>query len=353
MTDSSHIFYMQEALALAREGLGMTGSNPTVGCVLVQDGVIVGRGNTAKGGRPHAEAIALEMAAGRAKGAVAYVTLEPCSHHGQTPPCAKSLIDAAIACVVVACQDPYPEVNGHGIAMLKRAGVDVVEGVCMEEAQRINRGFFRRVTEQLPEITVKIATTQDGSFTLPNQKWITGESSRRYVHRMRSEHNAILTGIGTVLADDPELTCRLPDRPDRSPSAFVADSHLRIPESARLVRNGTVIFTLPESLSLTEKIARLHARGVEVIAVEAEGARVSAHAMAKAVASRGHNRLMVEAGPALGGAFLSSTLVDSLYWFKGPQFAYSKEAVSIEVASHTHKTHLTLEQDSLDILSLR
>lgn len=317
-SDYPHESFMQTALLLAGRGQGRTAPNPSVGCVIVKDGRVVGRGNTAPGGRPHAETIALQMAGADAKGATAYVTLEPCSHYGKTPPCAEALIKAGIKRAVIACMDPNPQVNGAGMAMLKNAGIEVTEGVCKAEALQINKGFFKRIRGEGCEVTVKIATTQDGSFTHPKERWITGEQSRQFVHLMRAQHDAILTGIGTVLADDPELTCRLPGMENRSPKPYVLDSHLRIPESAKLIRPGTVIFTQEKALSQTDKISALNRKGAEVIALDAPQGRISLLAAVSAVAAGGMNRLMVEAGPELTHAFLASGLSSALYWFMAP-----------------------------------
>jgi diaminohydroxyphosphoribosylaminopyrimidine deaminase/5-amino-6-(5-phosphoribosylamino)uracil reductase len=342
---SDHLF-MQTALLLARRGLGNTSPNPAVGCVLVNGDRVVGVGWTQPGGRPHAETEALKHAGAEARGSTAYVTLEPCSHHGKTPPCADALILAGVSRVVVACTDPNPKVNGAGITRMQQAGIAVYTGVCEQEALELNRGFFKRIQENGPEITVKIATTQDGSFTLPNQKWITSEASRRYVHLMRAEQDAIVTGIGTVLADDPQLTCRLPGLEKESPKAFVLDSHLRIPETAKLVREGTVIFTLMESLKQEEKVRRLKAKGMEIIALHEMEGKPWLLAVAHAVASRDHNRLMVEAGPTLSRAFLSSGLVDSLYWFKSPLTAGRSDFIYNPLP---FLNRLAIAEDRLDI----
>lgn len=227
---------MHVALMHARRNLGQTWPNPSVGAVVVQGGQIVGVGSTGRGGRPHAEPQALAQAGGRAQGATLYVTLEPCSHHGKTTPCADAVIAAAIARVVVACRDPNLKVNGQGIAKLRAAGIEVVEDVCREEAVALNCGFFSVIKKKRPYVALKIATSQDGKITNPGNRWITNEASRAWGHMLRSRYDAIATGIGTVLADDPLLTCRLPGLEDCSPVRVLFDSQNRLPPDSQLAK---------------------------------------------------------------------------------------------------------------------
>ncbi|WCL52995.1 bifunctional diaminohydroxyphosphoribosylaminopyrimidine deaminase/5-amino-6-(5-phosphoribosylamino)uracil reductase RibD [Gimibacter soli] len=231
---------MGHALTLARRGMGRTFPNPSVGCVLVKDGVVIGRGYTQPGGRPHAEAEALRRAGGSARGATAYVTLEPCAHHGKTPPCAEALVAAGVARVVTAAGDPDPRVAGRGITILKAAGIKVTEGVRKGEAEAINAGFFSRVTTGQPAFTLKMATSLDGRIALSNgeSRWITGPESRHLGHMMRATHDAILVGIGTALADDPVLDCRIEGLEDRSPIRIVLDRTLRLPVTSKLVQSA-------------------------------------------------------------------------------------------------------------------
>ncbi len=216
---------MRAALALARRGLGRVWPNPAVGCVLVRDDHVIGRGWTRAGGRPHAEAEALMRAGEAASGATAYITLEPCAHTGKTPPCAEALIGAGVKRAVIAVEDPDPRVSGKGIEMLKEAGMEVAIGIGEKEAKRLNAGFFSRITRGRPLITLKTATTLDGRIATGtgDSRWITGPGARRRGHMMRAMNDAVLTGIGTVLADDPSLTCRLPGLEDRSPVRIVVD----------------------------------------------------------------------------------------------------------------------------------
>ncbi len=219
--------FMREALALAESALGLTTPNPAVGCVLVRGGRVVGRGVTARGGRPHAETIALRRAGARARGATAYVSFEPCAHRGQTPPCAEALAAAGVARVVVGCLDPYPPVRGRGLAILRRAGIKVTVGVLEDECRRLNEGFITRVTRRRPFVLLKLAMSLDGRIATASgdSKWISSEPARQIVHRWRRECDAVMVGAGTVLADDPRLTCRM--RGGRDPVRVIIDAALR------------------------------------------------------------------------------------------------------------------------------
>src|SRR3546814_156950 len=236
---------MDMALDLARRGLGRVWPNPAVGCILVRDRRIVGRGWTQPGGRPHAETVALAQSGAAAQGATAYLTLEPCSHHGKTPPCADALVAAGIARAVVAVGDPDPRVNGNGLARLRKAGVTVELGLRSDEAAELNAGFFTRTLVGRPLVTLKLATTLDGRIAIHDgqSRWITGETARAWAHGLRARSDAIMVGSGTVLADDPQLTCRLPGLEDRSPVRIVVDSRLRIPLTARLFSTAREIPT--------------------------------------------------------------------------------------------------------------
>ena len=231
---------MDAALHLARRGLGNAWPNPAVGCVLVREGRVVGRGWTQPGGRPHAETQALLQAGDAARGATAFVTLEPCSHHGRTPPCCDALIHAGVARVVVAMRDPDPRVDGRGLRRLRDAGIEVTEGMGEEAARAMQAGFLKRITEGLPLVTLKLASTLDGRIATAagESRWITGPDARRQVHAMRARHDAVLVGSGTVLADDPDLTCRIPGMARAPTLRVVADARLRTPPGARLVRTA-------------------------------------------------------------------------------------------------------------------
>lgn len=321
MNDEAH---MRAALALARRGLGGTWPNPSVGCVLVADGRVVGRGTTAPGGRPHAETIALAMAGPRARGATAYVTLEPCSHHGRTPPCADALIEAGVSRVVVACGDPDPRVDGTGLARLRAAGVAVEAGLLADEAEEAQAGFLTRVRLGRPLVTLKLASTLDGRIATRagESQWITGPEARRAAHALRGCHDAVLAGVGTVLADDPELTCRIPGYRRGPDLRVVLDGRLRTPSTARVVatarRTPTWIVHRPEADPAAART--LDGAGVRLIAVPGagDGPGVDPAAALRALGEAGLTRLMVEGGARVAGSLLRAGLVDRLAWFHAP-----------------------------------
>ncbi|WP_279573910.1 bifunctional diaminohydroxyphosphoribosylaminopyrimidine deaminase/5-amino-6-(5-phosphoribosylamino)uracil reductase RibD [Zavarzinia compransoris] len=318
-TDRRH---MTAALTLARRGLGNVAPNPAVGCVIVREGIVVGRGWTQPGGRPHAETEALARAGALARGATAYVTLEPCSHHGKTGPCAEALAKAGIARVVAATIDPDPRVAGRGIALLKAAGIVAEVGCLEQEAQRVNAGFFGRLDGR-PLVTLKLATSLDGCIATRtgDSQWITGEQARARAHLMRAQHDAIMIGVGTAIADNPQLTCRLPGLAQRSPVRVVADGRLRLPLTHYLVRTArevpTVLFCAPGN-SPERRNAYAQA-GVEVVEVAADAcARPDPAGMMKHLAEKGVTRVMVEGGGQLAASVIHARLVDLLFWFRGP-----------------------------------
>lgn len=313
--------HMRHALRLARRGLGRTAPNPAVGCVLVQDGLTIGRGWTAPGGRPHAETRALTQAGARAAGATAFVTLEPCSHHGQTPPCARSLIDARVARVVIAMTDPDSRVDGRGIAMLRDAGIEVRTGVCEGEARELQLGFVLNRTVGRPLISLKVASSLDGRIATASgeSKWITGPEARAAGHMLRATHDAILIGAGTALADDPELTCRLPGLADRSPTRVVLDRHLRLSLSGRLARSAADIplVVYADPTVDPDRKAALTDAGADVrhVAADPHG-RPDAGAVVKDLARDGITRLLLEGGGGIAASFLSAGLVDRIFWYR-------------------------------------
>ncbi len=315
---------MKVALGLARRGLGSVAPNPAVGCVLVREGRVVGRGWTQPGGRPHAEAEALGRAGKAARGATAYVSLEPCAHHGETPPCADALAGAGIARLVVAVEDPDPQVRGRGLTRLRDAGAEVVCGVCEDEAAALNAGFFLRVGEGRPLIALKTATTLDGRIATRGgeSRWITGEAARARAHGLRASHDAVMVGIGTALADDPMLDCRLPGLARRSPLRIVVDSRARLPLTSRLVKTAgeppTWLVTLPGAAA--KRRAAYGEAGVEVIEVEADGGgNLDLAAAARTLGDRGLTRVLVEGGGRLAAGLLRARLVDRLLWFRAPR----------------------------------
>ncbi|MGD8574351.1 MAG: bifunctional diaminohydroxyphosphoribosylaminopyrimidine deaminase/5-amino-6-(5-phosphoribosylamino)uracil reductase RibD [Gammaproteobacteria bacterium] len=311
--------FMAHALRLAERGRQTTHPNPRVGCVLVREGHVVGTGWHRRAGEPHAEIHALEAAGERATGATAYVSLEPCCHQGRTPPCTEALIGAGVARVIAAAVDPNPRVAGQGIARLRDAGIDAEAGLMEESATELNRGFFMRMREGRPFVTVKLAASLDGRTALADgtSQWITGEAARRDVHRLRAEASAILTGIGTVLADDPRMTARREPAVDRQPLRVVLDSALRMPVTAAMLSQPgeTLVLTTERG---EERIEALTGAGARVQLVEAEADRVSLGAALNCLAEMNQNEVLVEAGAELAGALLERGLVDELVVYLAP-----------------------------------
>lgn len=314
---------MAAAIALARRGLGRVWPNPAVGCVIVRSGRVVGRGWTQAGGRPHAETEALARAGAAAKGGTAYVSLEPCAHTGQTPPCSAALIEAGIARVVVACSDPDPRVCGAGIAALESAGVTVTLGCEREAAERLNAGFFRRVRDGRPLVTLKLATTLDGRIATHSgeSQWITGESARMAAHQLRLEHDAVLVGVGTAATDDPRLTCRLPGAGASQPVRAVLDGHLRLSLTGKLVRSAHEIplWILTSRGADQVRANAYRACGAEIVEIPvSKDGYIDLHAALRALGERGLTRVLVEGGRRVSAAFLRAGLVDRLAWFRAP-----------------------------------
>jgi diaminohydroxyphosphoribosylaminopyrimidine deaminase / 5-amino-6-(5-phosphoribosylamino)uracil reductase len=312
------LHFMELALGLGRRGLGRTWPNPAVGAVVVRHEangpVIVGRGWTQPGGRPHAETQALTRAGGATRGAILYVTLEPCSHHGQTPPCADAIIAAGIARVVSALEDPNPQVAGAGHRCLAAAGIAVMVGTGADAARRAHAGHIRRMRERRPHVTLKLAVSADGKVGGAGRRpvAITGEAARARVHLMRAQNDAVLTGIGTALADDPLLTCRLPGMAARSPVRVVLDSKLRLPFDSRLTASArqTPLWLVTGERAATDRAQALRAAGVEVLPAPAAAGGLDLLAVLEHLAERGITRVMVEAGPILAAAMLNADLVD-------------------------------------------
>ena len=315
--------FMAAALALARRGLGNVWPNPAVGCVLVRDGRVVGRGWTQPGGRPHAETEALARAGEAAGGATAYVSLEPCSHHGKTPPCADALIAAGIRRCVAACEDPDPRVAGSGLARLAAAGIETECGLLAVEARALNQGFFLRVGHNRPLVTLKLATSLDGRIATHTgaSRWITGATARAWGHGLRANHDAILVGVGTAQTDDPELTCRLPGLEQRSPVRVVADSHLSLSLTSRLMRDarGAPLWIVCRRDAGPARLKAFASGGAVLLTLD-DGApgTIDAASLLGALAERGITRVLVEGGSRLAGSLLRAGLVDRLEWFRAP-----------------------------------
>ncbi len=316
------IAHMRSALALARRGLGSTWPNPSVGCVVVNGGRVVGRAVTAPGGRPHAEPAALEVAGPRARGATTYVTLEPCCHWGRTPPCTDALISVGVARVVIATRDPDPRVDGAGIARLRAAGILVDEGVLRAEADEVAAGFRLRVLKGRPLVTLKLASTLDGRIATRTgeSRWITGDAARRAAHALRGRHDAVMVGVGTVLADDPELTCRLPGYRPLPVVRIIADSHLRTPLTATLVATSQQAPTWMLIRKGCDRDRRRAFSDIGVRLIEVQGAETGLDVCAalRALAAAGLTHILVEGGAQLAASLLRADLVDRIAWFHAP-----------------------------------
>jgi diaminohydroxyphosphoribosylaminopyrimidine deaminase/5-amino-6-(5-phosphoribosylamino)uracil reductase len=320
--DPADAAHMRAALALARRGLGTSWPNPSVGCVVVKDGRVVGRAVTCPGGRPHAEPVALERAGAAARGATVYVTLEPCCHWGRTPPCTDALITAGVARVVVARRDPDRRVNGGGIARLRAAGIDVIERVLEHEADEVLAGFLQRVREGRPLVTLKLASTLDGRIATGGgeSRWITGVAARRAAHALRGRHDAVMVGAGTVAADDPELTCRIPGFRPTPVVRVIADGGLRTALTARLV-SGTAeapTWVLIREDADPERRRSFVAAGVRLIETVADPAGVDLVQGLRHLGAAGLTRVLVEGGARLAASLLRLGLVDRIAWFHAP-----------------------------------
>ncbi|MEW6639960.1 MAG: bifunctional diaminohydroxyphosphoribosylaminopyrimidine deaminase/5-amino-6-(5-phosphoribosylamino)uracil reductase RibD [Pseudomonadota bacterium] len=315
--------YMRLALALGRRGLGRTWPNPAVGAVVVKDGVILGRGWTAPGGRPHAEPQALQRAGAAARGATLYVTLEPCSHHGRTPPCADAIVAAGIARVVSAIEDPNPEVAGQGHARLRAAGIKVEVGLGADEAARDHAGHFRRLRDGRPHVILKLAVSQDDRIAAAGHTpvAITGAAAQARVHLLRAQCDAILIGVGTAQADDPLLTCRLPGMAARSPVRVVLDSHLRLKPGSRLAASArqTPLWVLTGAAAEAPAAAILGAEGAQVVRLATAPSGLALDAVLRELAQRGITRLMVEGGAQVAASFVAAGVVDEVFLLRGPQ----------------------------------
>jgi len=305
--------WMRAALLQARYALGRTAPNPPVGCVLVKDGVLIGNGHTQDGGRPHAETEAIADAGSAARGATAFVTLEPCAHHGETPPCAEALVDAGVARVVIACGDPDKRVAGQGVSILTKAGIAVTEGVLKDQAASILSGYFTLRNHHRPRVTVKIASSLDGRIALHDgrSQWITGERTRHFVHLLRSQHDAVMTAMGTVRADNPSLTCRLPGYQGRQPLRVVAASDYDLDPQSHLAtshdQGDVVIYVASDD--------RQSPHPVDVVKVSADHeGRPDLHAILADLGARGIQSVMVEAGGRFVASLLKAGLVDELVW---------------------------------------
>jgi diaminohydroxyphosphoribosylaminopyrimidine deaminase/5-amino-6-(5-phosphoribosylamino)uracil reductase len=312
--------YVSRAIQLAKRGLYTTDPNPRVGCVIVKEGKIVGEGWHERAGGPHAEVMALQAAGDAAKGADVYVSLEPCSHHGRTPPCADALVEASVARVVAAMEDPNPQVAGQGMARLQAAGTETASGILQAQAEALNPGYIQRMRTGKPLVRMKQAMSLDGRTAMASgeSQWITGTAARADVHRLRARSSAMVTGVNTVLADDPSLNARLKDAEVHQPIRVILDSQLQTPPIAKMLSlpGRTLVMTLNDDDS---KADALRAAGAEVITLDDDGqGRISLSALLAFLAREQVNEVMVEAGPTLGGTFVAAGLVDELIIYMAP-----------------------------------
>lgn len=339
--------YMSQALRLAEQGLYTTTPNPRVGCVIVKDGKVIGEGAHLKAGGPHAEVFALQQAGDGARGAYVYVTLEPCSHFGRTPPCADALVKAGVRRVVIAMQDPNPAVAGSGIALLKAHGIEVRSGLMEAQAHELNPGFVSRMTRNLPFLRSKIAATLDGRTALANgiSQWITGEAARRDVQHWRARSCAILTGSSTVLADDPQMTVRMLDT-GRQPLRVVADSCLRISPQALILQGGNALVAYtrdPEN-----KADALREGGAELIHLPDGEGRICLKSLLHELARRQINEVMVEAGQGLNGALIQQQLIDEFLIYYAPFFLGGSAKGMLDIPALTEMSQ-RMEMEVFDL----
>jgi len=318
-----NIHYMQMALELAAKALGRTSPNPVVGAVVVSDGQVVGSGYHARAGTPHAEVHALREAGEKARGATLYVTLEPCCHHSRTGPCTEAVINAGITKVVVAMQDPNPKVAGNGVKILQNAGITVETGVLEEQSRRMNEVFIKYISTKLPFVVMKTAMSLDGKVATAGgeSQWITGPESRAVVHRLRDRYDAILVGVGTVLADNPSLTTRLPGGGGKDPVRVVLDSRARTPADAQIITQPsqapTIIVTT--SAAPREKLRQLSDAGAQVMQLPADANGVCLPELLRRLGEQEITSLLVEGGAGVNGSFIEHGLVDKVFWFIAPK----------------------------------
>jgi len=323
-------YWMRRALHLAEKGRGRTSPNPMVGAVLVKRRKVVGEGYHARAGKPHAEIVAIEKAGERAKGATLYLNLEPCTHYGKTPPCAPAVIEAGVRKVIVGIEDPNPLVKGRGVVRLKQAGLDVKVGILEKECTRLNEAFCKYMVQHEPFIILKVAATLDGKLATKNgeSRWITGETSRRFVHRLRDQVDGVVVGIGTVLKDDPMLTARV--RGGRDPYRIVFDSRLRIPENAKMIDlspSRTIVATT--EMASRDKIERLQKKGVRILISDSKSGKVDLKSSLLKLGEMGMMSLLLEGGSQLSGSFLDQRLIDKILLFLSPKLIGDPEAPGI------------------------
>ncbi|WP_141433825.1 bifunctional diaminohydroxyphosphoribosylaminopyrimidine deaminase/5-amino-6-(5-phosphoribosylamino)uracil reductase RibD [Bacillus sp. 03113] len=337
--------FMKMALDLAATAKGKTNPNPVVGAIIVKDGVVVGSGIHRKAGEPHAEVHAFRMAENHAKGATLYVTLEPCSHYGKTPPCAELVRDSGVRRVVVAMKDPNPQVAGRGIDLLREAGIDVEVGILEEEASLLNERFIHNMISKTPFVISKTAMTLDGKIAAYNghSKWITGEAARETVHQLRNEVDSILVGIGTVLADDPMLTTRLPEG-GKNPIRIVLDSHLRIPLDAKITDcSQAKTWIVTQKDSDPKKVEALKEKGVEIIIAPSNSSGLDLHSIMDVLYEKGVTDLLVEGGGEINAAFLRAGLIHKFLVYVAPKVLGGRDSIAPFTGENVEKMDEALE----------
>jgi diaminohydroxyphosphoribosylaminopyrimidine deaminase/5-amino-6-(5-phosphoribosylamino)uracil reductase len=322
--------WMKRAIRLAEKGRGRTSPNPLVGAILVKEGIVVGKGYHAKAGEAHAEIIALRKAGEEARGSTLYINLEPCTHYGKTPPCAPVIIQAGVRRVVVGTEDPNPLVTGKGVESLRKAGLEVKIGVLEKECQRLNEAFHKYILKREPFVILKVAATLDGRIATRDgeSKWISGETSRGFVQRLRDEVDGVVVGINTILKDDPMLTARF--KGGRDPFRIVLDSRLRIPEEARVVKadpSKTIIATT--GLAARDKGQRLENMGAQILVLDSKHERVSLKPLLSKLGEKGITSLLVEGGSQVNGSFFDEGLIDKLLLFLSPKMIGDDQAIGI------------------------
>jgi len=328
MKDDEH--WMKRALHLAEKGRGRTSPNPMVGAVLVKDGKVVGEGYHIKAGADHAEITALRQAGEEARGATLYLNLEPCTHYGKTPPCAPAVIQAEVKRVVIGMEDPNPLVRGRGVESLKGAGIDVDVGILEKECRGLNEAFCKYIMKKEPFVILKVAASLDGRIAVRDgdSKWISGELSRRFVHRMRDQTDGVVVGIGTVLRDDPILTARI--KKGRDPYRIILDSRLRIPEEAKVIENSpSKAIIVTTELAARDRVQKLEKKGIRILIVDSKEGRVDLKACLSKLGEMGMMSLLVEGGSRINGAFLDEGLIDKIFLFFSPKLIGDGEAPGI------------------------
>lgn len=343
-------YWMKRVLRLAEKGRGKTSPNPMVGAILVKDGRVVGEGYHARAGEAHAEIIALKKAGNEAKGAALYINLEPCSHYGKTPPCAPALIEAGIKRAVVGMEDSNPLVKGRGLEMLRSAGIEIEVGIFEEDCRRLNEVFLKYIQTGEPFVILKVASTLDGKIATQHResKWITGEKSRQFVHRLRSEVDGILVGIGTILKDDPLLTARV--KGGRDPFRIILDSRLRIPVTAKVIEQGpekTILATT--ELAPGEKVNHLEKKGVRVWIFDSLKGKVNLKPLLRKIGEMEMTSLLVEGGSEINGSFLKQGLIDKIFLFLSPKLLGGDQSPGIFGGEGIKRLEDTVSFDKMKI----